>query len=173
MDDVYICPASQRLRLIKQSRVPKKTRAQWVYGGAPCQSCPLKIHCTKAKNGRKIRRFATDTMKDELRRVMEHPAAKKAYRKRQGMVEPVFGYLRTVQGMNRFRRRGLNAVTLEFTLHILAYNLSRVVAYVFLTGVLIFMNERITIRYRYAFKRRALERVHFCYQSRSRPYPQG
>ena len=37
---------------------------------------------------------------------MEHPAAKKAYRKRQGMVEPVFSYLRTVQGLNRFRRRG-------------------------------------------------------------------
>ena len=45
------------------------------------------------------------------------------------MVEPVFGYLRQVQGLNRFLRRGLRGVKVEFGLHILAYNLSRVVAH--------------------------------------------
>ncbi len=59
---------------------------------------------------------------------MQHPAAKKAFKQRKAMVEPVFGYLRTVQGLNRFRRRGLASVKLEFSLHLLAYNLSRVVA---------------------------------------------
>ncbi|KEQ15462.1 hypothetical protein GZ77_02115 [Endozoicomonas montiporae] len=44
------------------------------------------------------------------------------------MVEPVFGYLRTVQNLNRFRHRGLSSVKLECSLHLLAYNLSRVVA---------------------------------------------
>ncbi|EQB98223.1 hypothetical protein B738_26187 [Photorhabdus temperata subsp. temperata M1021] len=33
-----------------------------------------------------------------------------------------------MQGLERFRRKGLSAVKLEFTLHAMAYNLSRAVA---------------------------------------------
>jgi hypothetical protein len=44
------------------------------------------------------------------------------------MVEPVFASLRCRQGLNRFRRRGLKAVTCEFALHVLAYNLSKAIA---------------------------------------------
>jgi hypothetical protein len=44
------------------------------------------------------------------------------------MVEPVFSHLKEVQGLRRFRRRGLAKVRLEFALHVAAYNLSRTVA---------------------------------------------
>ncbi|NRN27936.1 transposase [Photorhabdus heterorhabditis] len=44
------------------------------------------------------------------------------------MVEPVFSALRGVQGLERFRCKGLLAVRVEFTLHTIAYNLSRAVA---------------------------------------------
>ncbi|MGS0627183.1 MULTISPECIES: transposase [Photorhabdus] len=43
-------------------------------------------------------------------------------------VNPVFSALRGIQGLERFRRRGLSAVRGEFTLHAIAYNLSRAVA---------------------------------------------
>ena len=36
---------------------------------------------------------------------MQHPKAKKVFSKRKAMVEPVFGYLRDIQGLNRFRRK--------------------------------------------------------------------
>ncbi|OED45170.1 hypothetical protein ACH42_05500 [Endozoicomonas sp. (ex Bugula neritina AB1)] len=126
--DSYQCPAGQRLTLLYKPEDPCQQRAQWVYGGAPCDGCPLKEQCTTSKKGRTIRRFKIDDARSALKHVMEHPAAKAVFRKRQAMVEPVFGYLRTVQNLNRFRRRGLNAVKLEFSLHLLAYNLSRVVA---------------------------------------------
>jgi hypothetical protein len=59
---------------------------------------------------------------------MTQPEVRARYRQRQAMVEPVFSQLRSRQGLNRFRRRGLKAVRVEFTLHALAYNLSRAVA---------------------------------------------
>ena len=128
-EDAYICPAKQRLTLLYPPKDPSSPKARWVYGGASCQDCPIKSQCTKSKTkGRRIIRFAVDNLKDTLRKVMEHPAAKKVFRQRKAMVEPVFGYLRTVQGLNRFRRRGLESVKVEFSLHLLAYNLSRVVA---------------------------------------------
>ncbi len=122
--DVYICPAKQTLKLLYKPKDPTRHEAAWVYGGAPCENCPLKSKCTTNKRlGRQIKRFASDDAKDALRELMHHPAAQKAFRQRKAMVEPVFGYLRTVQGLNRFRRRGLTAVKLEFGLHLLAYNL--------------------------------------------------
>ena len=128
-NDVYICPAKQTLKLLYKPKDPTRHEAAWVYGGAPCEHCPLKDQCTTNNRvGRQVKRFASDEAKDALREVMQHPAAKKAFRQRKAMVEPVFGYLRTVQGLNRFRRRGLSSVKVEFSLHLLAYNLSRAVA---------------------------------------------
>ncbi len=47
------------------------------------------------------------------------------------MVEPVFGDIRYIQGLNRFRRKGHAGVRLEFFVHVAAHNLRRVVAAAF------------------------------------------
>ena len=136
-NDVYYCPAEQALVLLYQPGINARADAAKVYGGADCQNCPLQRQCTSSKRkGRQISRYAIDDAKDALRETMQHPAAKKVFKQRKAMVEPVFGHLRTVQGLNRFRRRGLFGVKLEFSLHLLAYNLGRVVAAAALMPVL-------------------------------------
>ena len=149
-NDVYICPAKQTLRLLYKPKDPTRHEAARVYGDAPCEHCPLKAQCTtNIRQGRRIKRFASDDAKDTLREVMQHPTAKKVFRQRKAMVEPVFGYLRTVQGLNRFRRRGLSAVKVEFGLHLLAYNLSRAVATSFSAILMcIYVLVRILMAYR-------------------------
>lgn len=59
---------------------------------------------------------------------MEQKGAQLRYLKRQAMVEPVFSELRYRQGLMRFRRRGTDAVRLEFFLHVSAHNLRRAAA---------------------------------------------
>src|ERR1043166_2008932 len=44
----------------------------------------------------------------------------------QGVVEPLFGILKEQRGMRRFRRRGLAAVTTEWMMAAIAYNLTRI-----------------------------------------------
>lgn len=63
---------------------------------------------------------------------MEHPQAQKRLRQRKAMVEPVFSHLRIRQNFNRFKRKGLKGVKIEFALQIMAYNISRVIARYFL-----------------------------------------
>ncbi|AMO56997.1 IS1182 family transposase [Endozoicomonas montiporae CL-33] len=126
-NDVYRCPAGKELVLIGQIKGSIRTKEQKIYGNGPCEGCPLKDQCTTNKKGRRIKRYAMDDAKDALRQVMQHPKAKKSFSKRKAMVEPVFAYLRDIQGLNRFRRKGLEKVKLEFGLHLLAYNLSRAV----------------------------------------------
>lgn len=59
---------------------------------------------------------------------MDHPLAQKRLRQRKAMVEPVFSHLRLRQNFNRFRRKGLVGVRVEFSLQIMAYNISRAIA---------------------------------------------
>ncbi len=47
------------------------------------------------------------------------------YKKRKGMVEPVFGILKEQRGMRQFQRRGLSKVAVEWTLAAIAHNLIR------------------------------------------------
>lgn len=47
------------------------------------------------------------------------------YRRRQAVVEPVFGTLKEQRGMRKFRRRGLAAVSTEWMLAAIAYNITR------------------------------------------------
>lgn len=46
------------------------------------------------------------------------------YKKRKGMVEPVFGTLKEPRGMRQFQRRGQPATAVEWTLAAMAYNLT-------------------------------------------------
>jgi transposase len=126
--DRYQCPAKQWLIPINHCRGNASTSAYVTYGGAPCGDCALRAKCTESKNGRQIKRYAVDDAKDALRAKMKVPAIRAWYSKRKAMVEPVFSQLRGRQGLNRFRRTGLTKVRLEFALHAMAYNLSRVVA---------------------------------------------
>jgi hypothetical protein len=126
VDDVYECPAGEWLR-----PGPQGNKKYKMYRTAACKHCPIKGECTRAKAGRRIRRLEGDAAKEALREVMQQPQAKKEFAQRQAMVEPVFSYLRLIQGLTRFRRRGLSGVKREFALHVLAYNLSRAVAALF------------------------------------------
>lgn len=126
--DRYRCRNAQYLVPIGRYAGKEGTPAYVLYGTSACANCPLKARCTRSTAGRQIKRYAIDTAKDALRAKMTLPEVRLRYRKRQAMVEPVFSHLRGRQGLNRFRRRGLHAVRLEFSLHAMAYNLSRALA---------------------------------------------
>jgi hypothetical protein len=123
----YRCPAGQTLILLKNVTATPSKRAYALYGTTACGNCASRADCTKAKE-RQIRRHPEENLRDELRKVMEHPQARAIFSKRKAMVEPVFSHLRGQQGLNRFRRQGLKQVKSEFALHVMAYNLSRAVA---------------------------------------------
>lgn len=60
-----------------------------------------------------------------LRAKMRSRAGRDIYQRRQALVEPVFGILKEQRGMRKFRRRGLAAVSTEWVLAAIAYNITR------------------------------------------------
>lgn len=128
--DCYICPRGEKLKARQRHAARGTEPAYTVYVAKGCNACSLRTNCTTSKTGRQIKRYEGDELKEALHQVMSHPQAKKRYSQRKVIVEPVFSRLKLKQGLQRFRRKGLKAVRVEFALHVLAYNISRVVAYI-------------------------------------------
>ena len=126
--DTYRCPAGQTLVLFSKCAETARTRAHSVYAASACADCKWRANCTKAAQGRRIKRYPEDEQREALRFVMQHRQARRIFSQRKAIVEPVFSSLRGQQGLDRFRRRGLRAVKREFALHVMAHNLSRAVA---------------------------------------------
>lgn len=122
--DTYRCPAGQTLWREQESTDKRGNRVRR-YRCRNVKNCPRQKECTESSRGRTVKRYDIDEVKEAMAQVMTQPRAKACYRKRQGMVEPVFGHLSHRQGLNRFHRRGLSKVRLEFSLHVIAYNLRR------------------------------------------------
>lgn len=126
--DSYHCPAGQLLTRLKAMAATKSKEPHVLYGSDACGDCKQRSACISTKRGRQIKRFAADLYRDALRTVMEQPQVKTIFSQRKAMVEPVFSHLRGKQGLNRFRRMGLEGVMREFALHAMAHNISRALA---------------------------------------------
>ena len=126
--DSYRCPQGQELTRLSAYKGSEQYPGYVLYGTLACEGCAQRSCCTKSAQGRRIKRYAEDAAKEQLRQKMEEPEIRERYLKRQGMVEPVFSQLKCRQGLRRFRRSGLKAVRCEFALHAMAYNLSRAMA---------------------------------------------
>ncbi len=133
-NDVYICPEGQWLQRDHAYKGNAEYPAYVQYRCTVCGDCPQHDCCTKSAC-RAIKRYEGDELKEAMREVMKQPGARRRYRQRQAMVEPVHGEMRHIQNLMRFRRRGLNKVRLEYSLHCSAHNLRRYVRLCGLTEV--------------------------------------
>ena len=128
--DCYVCPEGQRLMPARRhggnAGTGQRPYTQYAGSESLCGVCVRRAQCTKGV--RTIQRTQGQEIKEALRAVMAQPKVKRIFACRKAMVEPVFADLRERQGLNRFRRRGLAGVRLELRLHLMAYNIGRVVA---------------------------------------------
>lgn len=60
-----------------------------------------------------------------MHRRLQHPTARRFYKRRAPTIEPIFGQRKTNRRLDRFLRRGLDAVNAEWTLEIIAHNLTK------------------------------------------------
>jgi len=70
-------------------------------------------------------RHLRDPEHRRMRQKLRSPEGRPLYQKRKAIVEPVFGVLKQQRGMRQFRLCGLYRVGIEFTLAVVAYNLTR------------------------------------------------
>ena len=92
---------------------------------ATCNTCPVKAACTTSDHGRTLRRPLAADLIERVKGYHATEAYKKAMRKRQVWVEPLFGEAKDWHGLRRFRLRGLWKVNSEALLVATGQNLKR------------------------------------------------
>lgn len=120
-EDVYVCPAGERLayRFTSEERGLTLHR----YWTNACASCPVKDRCTTGRE-RRITRWEHESVLEAVqRRLDENP---QAMRQRRETVEHPFGTIKARMGATHFLMKRLKNVRTEMALSVLAYNLTRV-----------------------------------------------
>ena len=108
----------------------KRTEGVVVYRARPaiCNACPVKAKCTTSDHGRKVQRsFYVDYL-EKVRGYHATEAYKKAIRKRQVWVEPLFAEAKEWHGLRRLRLRGLLNANIQGLLIAAGQNLKRFLA---------------------------------------------
>ena len=116
----YICPAGERLAYHYANE--ENGLVLHRYWTNACQSCPIKHSCTTGTE-RRITRWEHEHILDAMRRRLdEHP---EKMRQRRETVEHPFGTIKARMGATHFLLKTLPRAA-EMALHVLAYNLTRI-----------------------------------------------
>ena len=121
-DDEYECPAGERAiyRFTREEK-GKLIRRYW---SSTCTHCSMKPRCTTGKY-RRISRWEHESILDDLEdRMARAPDMMKV---RRSTVEHPFGTIKSWMGSTHFQMKTIQRVSAEMSLHVLAYNLKRVI----------------------------------------------
>ena len=119
-DDEYQCPAGERA--IHRYNSVEGGLMMRTYWSSACPGCAIRARCTTSEN-RRIRRWEHEAVLEKMQRRLDRKPEAMMLRRRT--VEHVFGTLKHWMGTAHFLTRGLEHVGTEMSLHVLAYNLKR------------------------------------------------
>ena len=121
-EDVYRCPAGEKLKYYYTNEENgQRLRRYWTNA---CRHCALKHRCTTGTQRRITRWEHEHVLEAAQKRLDENP---QAMRQRRETVEHPFGTLKMRMGATHFLMKRLPKVATEMALHVLAYNLTRVI----------------------------------------------
>ncbi len=121
-DDEYECPAGERLMYrFTRTEKGKEIRGYW---SSACTACPIKNKCTSG-DYRRVSRWLHETVVERAQARLG--SAPDVMRVRRATVEHPFGTIKSWMGATHFSMKTLSRVSTEMSLHVLAYNLKRVI----------------------------------------------
>jgi len=130
-DDVYLCPAGERLSYRYTNEEDGKTlRRYWT---TACQACALKSKCTTARE-RRISRWEHEAVLETVQARLDQNPDK--MRVRRQTVEHPFGTIKSWMGSTHFQMKTLKHVGTEMALHVLAYDMKRVMSILGVGGLM-------------------------------------
>lgn len=120
-EDAYHCPAGETLnwRMTTQEKGQNLHR----YWSSNCRACKLKSKCTTGKE-RRVTRWEHEEVLERMEQRLARDPDK--MRTRCQTVEHPFGTIKHWMGATHFQMTTLKHVSTEMSLHVLAYNMKRV-----------------------------------------------
>jgi len=127
----YVCPAGSRL--IWRFSTTERGALIHKYWSSDCPRCGLKEQCTPSAY-RRVTRWEHEKVLEEMQKRLDtRPGMMKL---RRQTVEHPFGTLKDWMGATHFLTRTLEHVSTEMSLHVLAYNMKRVMKIIGFAGLM-------------------------------------
>src|ERR1700675_4663168 len=133
---VMLC---RRLELFSEASVAidgskfKAVKTLRRYWTTACQGCALKSKCTTGKE-RRISRWEHEAVLEAVQARLDRNPAK--MRERRQTVEHPFATIKSWMGATHFQMKTLKNVGTEMALHVLAYNMKRVISILGVSGLM-------------------------------------
>lgn len=118
--DEYRCPAGKVLT--RHCETTQNEMKMYRYWYTNCKSCAMKDQCTPG-NERRVTRWENEEILEAMQSRLDHTPD--AMRIRRQTVEHPFGTLKLWMGSAHFLTKTLDRVSTEMSLHVLAYNMKR------------------------------------------------
>ena len=123
-DNEYLCPAQQRLNW-RFTNIEHGMTLH-CYSSSACTTCTIRKQCTSGKQARRIKRWEHESVVEAMQQRLDQKP--EMMRVRRQTVEHPFGTLKLWMGAAHFLMKTREHVSTEMSLHVLAYNLRRVMA---------------------------------------------
>ena len=132
--DIYICPAGEELP--HRRNVTERDLELKVYvNHVACSGCTIRAKCTTSlKEPRKMKRWAHEEVIDAMQQRLNDNPEIPVLRKQT--VEHPFGTIKMWMGAQHFLMKRKKNVSIEMSLHVLAYNLKRMMTIMGTTGLM-------------------------------------
>ena len=122
--DAYICPANRELPYSYKTVESGKL----LYGYTSvitCKSCAARDQCTRGTAARHIRRWEHEDRLENMEAILQ--SMPEIMKIRKSTVEHPFGTIKSWMGATHFLTKRLENVSTEMNLHVLAYNMKRMI----------------------------------------------
>lgn len=133
--DSFTCPNGQHLKLIGRTALYKGNIYKRYRGpNGSCDDCPLKAKCMNSPTNRRKYlsvKVGTDprNLSKEMIDKIDSDAGREIYQQRIGIIEPVFGNIRSVKRLDRFTMRGKAKVNAQWNLYCMVHNIEKIMRY--------------------------------------------
>lgn len=138
--DIYICPTGNELQN-RFTVVEDGLELQMYFNHIACRDCSQRSRCTTSKRDpRRIRRWVHEAEMEDMQTRLDASPQKAVVRKQT--VEHPFGTIKMWMGATHFLMRRFKNVSTEISLHVLAYNLKRMMSILGNEGLAIKLREQ-------------------------------
>jgi len=123
--DHCVCPRGELLRFRRQSVSSKNKYPIRVYQCQSYKECPVRWQCSQSNSGRRIELSIYHDSLVRQREKQRRAEMQQALKRRQVIIEPVFGHIKQAMGFRRWTLSGLDGVRTQWSMLCTVVNLSK------------------------------------------------
>jgi transposase len=132
--DRFTCPAGKILKYSGNQKLANTEGRRYISSRSNCNECLLRDKCVRSDTTRYrtlyvVEKYFNRNYSDEMRLKIDSIEGREIYSRRMGIVEPVFGNIRSCKNLNRFTLRTKIKVNIQWVLYTIVHNIEKINRY--------------------------------------------